>query len=324
MIKYLKENAKLIPWLMFIPAWYLKDQGVPVFGIFLNIYEKMSVLFLAMLLMLLLSNINTLKSKAINIFSDAATITAGIYEIFVFSEAVFNNVYRNNSEAYLLMISVMSCVLLITIIMYISLHINEMTDLSITNNGLSFSNADEKRTVVHEAGHLIFYGLLNNVPEIKVEIVDNRRAFFIKDYLGYVEHSNFSDVRTKENMEWEMKMILGGKQLEEYVLGITSVGASDDMESWNKLAIKYLEEGFGDFYYHDAKNEEEITSNNLTLSRLKRYQEDQVIDFFTANDSAVKSIVSLIENQRVLHNKDIEQHLTQVESTFHSPKISYS
>jgi len=324
MIKYLKENAKMIPWLMLIPAWYLKDQGSPIFSMFLSVYEKMSVLFLAMLLMLLLSNINTLKSKAINIFSDTATITAGLYEVFVFSEALFNNVYRNNANAYLLMISIMSCILLITIIMYIALHINEMTDLSISNNSLSFSSEDEKRTIIHEAGHLIFYGLLNNFPEIKVEIVDNRRAFFIKDYLGYVEHSEFVDSRTKDNLEWEMKMILGGKQMEEYILGVTSVGASEDMQSWNKLAIEYLEEGFGDFYYHNAISEEEIKSNNLTLSRLKRYQEEQVIDFFIANDSAVKEIISLIEKQRVLHNKDIEKHLTQVESTFNSPKISYS
>ena len=324
MIQYLKENGKVIPWLMLLPAWYLKDQGAPMFGVFLDIYEKISILFLAMFLMILLNNINTLKSKAIKIFSDTATITAGVYELLIFGEAIFNHLNKVDSDSYMILLSVATCVMLITFIMYIALHINEMTDISISSNNLYFSSKEEKRTVVHEAGHLIFYGLLESYPQIKVEIVDNSRAFFIKDYLGYVEHSVFSDVRTKENLEWEMKMTLGGKQLEEHVLGVISVGASEDMEFWNKLATEYLEEGFGDVYYHNPTDEAQIKSNNLTLSRLKRNQEEQIADFFIANDSAIKELISLIESQRVLENKDVEGYLKQVESTFNSPKISYS
>lgn len=324
MIQYLKENGKLIPWLMLLPAWYLKDHGAPTFGVFLDVYEKMSFLFLAMFLMILLNNIKTLRSKSVKIFSDTTTIMAGVYELLIFGEAVINHLSTLDINAYIILLSVATCVLLITFIMYIALHINDMTDISICSNNLYFSHKEEKRTIVHEAGHLVFYGLLEKFPEIKVEIVDNSRAFFIKDYLGYVEHSLFSDVRTKENLEWEMKMVLGGKQLEEYVLGGVSVGASEDMELWNTLAIEYLEEGFGDVYYHNPKDDEQIKSNNITLSRLKRNQEEQVIDFFIANDSAVKELIALVEKQRVLHNKDVEAHLKQVESTFNSPKISYS
>ena len=87
---------------------------------------------------------------------------------------------------------------------------------------------EEKRnTAYHEAGHaLVAYFLPDADPLHKVTIIPRGRALGVTMQLPEEDKYNY----TKEYMQSTITILLSGRAAEEIFLGITTTGASNDME----------------------------------------------------------------------------------------------
>lgn len=286
--------------------------------IFLSISKKIFYLFIIISLIIMLSNISKIKSKIIGIFFDLISILLFSYEILYFC---FNYFTKNNNYLTLSAIT-LSIIFIIFSCLYV-LQKQEIIDMSIKNNIYYYDNPHEYRTVVHEVGHLLCYGLIKNIPDLKVKIVDTKKTFFVKSYFGYVEHEDFKDDDTKLFMEWEMRMLLAGKEMEKFIFNDIGMGSSSDYQRWNFIANKYLELGFGNPFYINPKNKNQLEINYFALDNLKKQMENEICIFFFNNTDIIDDLIVLLNKNKILINKDIYNYLNKVIPTSSMIKIDH-
>ena len=153
-------------------------------------------------------------------------------------------------------------------------------------------NEQEKRnTAYHEAGHaLVAYFLPDADPLHKVTIIPRGRALGVTMQLPEEDKYNY----TKEYMQSTITILLAGRAAEEIFLGITTTGASNDMERTTSLARKMVCEwgmsGMGPLTF--GKNDEQIFLAR-EISRAKDYSEKTAIKI----DEEVKKIISASNQQ---------------------------
>ena len=151
---------------------------------------------------------------------------------------------------------------------------------------------EEKRnTAYHEAGHaLVAYLLPDADPLHKVTIIPRGRALGVTMQLPEEDKYNY----TKEYMQSTITILLSGRAAEEIFLGITTTGASNDMERTTGLARKMVcEWGMSDLGpLTFGKNEEQIFLGR-EISRPKDYSEKTAIKI----DEEVRRIISVSNQQ---------------------------
>ena len=133
----------------------------------------------------------------------------------------------------------------------------------------------KRNTAYHEAGHaLVAYFLPDADPLHKVTIIPRGRALGVTMQLPEEDKYNY----TKEYMQATITILLAGRAAEEIFLGITTTGASNDMERTTSLARKMVCEwgmsAMGPLTF--GKNEEQIFLAR-EISRAKDYSEKTAI-----------------------------------------------
>lgn len=310
MFNLLKKYWKGLAWLCF-PFFYFFNYKLEDFEIFFKVFDKVAMFCIVMISIIMLSNIRNLKSYAISIIFYFVSCVFTLYicikliSFIIVSYIGIENL--NKSMTYDFILSLF----LIIFTLAIALHNNKIIDLSIKDNVYTYINSDQYRTSVHEAGHLICYGLFKKIPSINVKIIDTKNCFFIREYLGYVEVSDdiVIEAKTKSFLEWEMRMLLAGKELENYILGDSGSGSKGDFNKWHKIAHEYLSLGFGEIYYDKPKNDNERKLNHMTLSKLKRKQEKNLAVFFEYNNKEIKNIIDILYKEKKLSNAQIKNLL---------------
>lgn len=110
------------------------------------------------------------------------------------------------------------------------------SSVGLTNRSVSLGEADRRRVAVHEAGHAILnIFLLNNIPEL-ISIAPRGTS------LGLVLSGEGEErfLRSSQDLEQSIAVMLGGRAAEELVLGSISTGAANDLQKANELACQMV------------------------------------------------------------------------------------
>lgn len=158
------------------------------------------------------------------------------------------------------------------------------------------------QVAVHEAGHALLFGLLNdgllNDKLRKFEIKVFRKINSKSPNYGYVHFSQFKNgYLKKDHLEWIMMMNLAGKEFEKIIFNDDFVGATTDMVQFNYYAHQYLQSGFSDVYYLNPVNDAEVKMNYLSLNKLKMEMEDKTRDFLIKNKEAGLELAKRVTEQ---------------------------
>lgn len=311
MLNIFKKYWKVLAWICF-PFFYLfneYDSLIPIENFF-NIFNKVVVFSIVMLSFIILSNIRYLKSYAVSTIFSFISYILTLYIIMKIIIFINENYISFKITQEYFFYNLLLSIFLILLVLAITLHNNKFIDLTIKDNVHFYINSDQYRTTVHEVGHLICYGLLKKLPPIKVKIIDTKNCFLVREYLGYVEVSDDCEIqKTKSLLEWEMIMLLSGKELERYIMGDSGSGSKGDFKKWQKVAHEYLNLGFGEIYYDKPNNDDERKLNHMTLSKLKRKQEKNLAVFFEYNNKEIKNIIDILYKEKKLSNAQIKNLL---------------
>ncbi|GJI56969.1 hypothetical protein HEMROJRC1_20810 [Rodentibacter sp. JRC1] len=174
---------------------------------------------------------------------------------------------------------------------------------------------DLHRIAAHEAGHLLVYAALGQLPNgVKAEVktqTDHTNS------LGYVTGVISKGVTfSRLFSEWQMLMILGGRVGESTLLNDNTLGSIEDHQRWLNAAKSYLSNYFTEIFYPDAQSEFEAKHNNEQLLVLKNKQEDLLQQFFALNMEHLTVLKETLQQQKVMLAEDIIAFFQQANIRF--------
>jgi cell division protease FtsH len=171
------------------------------------------------------------------------------------------------------------------------------------------SEAEKKVTAIHEAGHALVAVMLPNAdPLHKVTIIPRGRALGLTMQLPIDEKHNYS----RDYLEDQIAILLGGRIAEEITLGSITTGAGNDLERATEMARKMVCEwgmsgAMGPLTF--GKKEEQIFLGR-EIAQHQDYSEDtalridqEVKRFVTDNYTKAQNIL-LEHKQKVLDMAD--------------------
>ncbi|QIA76795.1 hypothetical protein [Rodentibacter caecimuris] len=167
----------------------------------------------------------------------------------------------------------------------------------------------------HEAGHLLVYGALGQLPpSMKVEVKEHTDD---TTSLGYV--SAFTSKRVTQSrlfIEWQMLATLAGREGESILLQDNSLGSIYDNHEWFNLARLYLKNHFKGIFYIEPLSEFEFNANEAKLNALKEKQTQLLQEFFSLNLPVYKQLTSMLIEKKILHGHEIIEFFQQANITF--------
>src|SRR5688572_14212780 len=171
------------------------------------------------------------------------------------------------------------------------------------------SESEKRVTAIHEAGHALLTVVLPHADPIhKVTIIPRGMALGLTQQLPIDEKHNYS----REHLEDQIAILLGGRIAEEITLGSITTGAGNDLERATDLARRMVCEwgmshAMGPLTF--GKKEEQIFLGR-EISQHQDYSEDtalridqEVKRFVTDNYSRAQSLLSE-HKQRLLDMAD--------------------
>jgi cell division protease FtsH len=148
------------------------------------------------------------------------------------------------------------------------------------------TESDKKVTAYHEAGHaLVAYMMPGSDPLHKVTIIPRGMALGLTQQLPETDKHNY----TKEFVEGQISILMGGRCAEKMFLNLQTTGAANDIEVATERARKMVTEwgmspAMGPLTF--GKKEEQIFLGR-EISQHRDYSEDTAIQI----DKEVKRIV---------------------------------
>jgi hypothetical protein len=186
-------------------------------------------------------------------------------------------------------------------------------------------NEDDRRTTsIHEVGHAIVYGILEQIPESLFIIIKNQ------DYdEDYISSSGFCGSAIKEQaypyqsfIEFRMLVTLGGFEAEKAILGECSTGARADIKNWYSSAKLYYSCGFsGELYFPDPEAEWEEKANREVLETLLQKHHAILAQFFQVNLTVLKDLADALLEQNKMKASDLAPYLERVVRTHGMPVV---
>lgn len=121
--------------------------------------------------------------------------------------------------------------------------------LGLENGSLSVSDAEKRAIAYHEAGHAVTAAVIPGSDKLqKVSIIPRGRALGAAFYLP-----EENVLMSKEKLENQLVVALGGRAAEQVFIGSVTSGAADDFRKATSLARKMvLEWGMGDHFANMA------------------------------------------------------------------------
>jgi Peptidase family M41 len=186
-------------------------------------------------------------------------------------------------------------------------------------------NEDDRRTTsIHEAGHALVYGILEQIPEsLFIEI---RNQYYDGDYIS---SSGFCGSAIKEQaypyqsfVEFRMLVTLGGFEAEKAILGECSTGARSDIKNWYLSARLYHSCGFsGKLYFPDPEADWEEKANREVLETLLQNHHATLAQFFQVNLTVLKELADALLEQNKMKASDLAPYLERVVRTHGMPVV---
>ena len=175
------------------------------------------------------------------------------------------------------------------------------------------SAKDIHRTAGHEAGHLLLYAEL---PELPAELTVNVMGELSHkdEYRGYVRHSLefVPEVLTEGYLRWLMLMNLAGSEAEFAIFGERADGAVRDNGLWLSTAAFYLSAGFGEVFYVDPVGDAQQAHNRAVLNALKAQHVAELATRFAANKGILIELAAAIAEKKSMTRHEIASYLVRV------------
>ncbi|AFZ66135.1 ATP-dependent zinc metalloprotease FtsH [Deinococcus peraridilitoris] len=121
--------------------------------------------------------------------------------------------------------------------------------LGLENASLTITPAERRAIAYHEAGHAVTAAVTPGADKLqKVSIIPRGRALGAAFYLPEEQV-----LMSKERLENQLVVSLGGRAAEEVFIGTVTTGAADDFKKSTNMARRMvLEWGMGDTFQHQA------------------------------------------------------------------------
>jgi cell division protease FtsH len=159
--------------------------------------------------------------------------------------------------------------------------------MGVERKSMILSDAEKKVTAFHEAGHaLVAAKLPNSDPVHKVTIIPRGMALGVTMQLPIDDRHNY----TKEYLQTDIAILMGGRIAEEMFLNQMSTGAGNDIERATELSRKMVcEWGMSDLGPLTFGKKEEQIFLGREIAQHRDYSEDTAIKI----DGEVRKLVSL-------------------------------
>jgi cell division protease FtsH len=159
--------------------------------------------------------------------------------------------------------------------------------MGVERKSMILSDAEKKVTAYHEAGHaLVAAKLPNSDPVHKVTIIPRGMALGVTMQLPIDDRHNY----TKEYLQTDIAILMGGRIAEEMFLNQMSTGAGNDIERATELSRKMVcEWGMSDLGPLTFGKKEEQIFLGREIAQHRDYSEDTAIKI----DGEVRKLVSL-------------------------------
>jgi cell division protease FtsH len=158
--------------------------------------------------------------------------------------------------------------------------------MGVERKSMILSDEEKKVTAYHEAGHaLVAAKLPKSDPVHKVTIIPRGMALGVTQQLPIDDRHNY----TKEYLETDIAILMGGRLAEEIFLTQMSTGAGNDIERATELARKMVcEWGMSDLGPLTFGKKEEQIFLGREIAQHRDYSEDTAIKI----DGEVRKLVS--------------------------------
>lgn len=174
------------------------------------------------------------------------------------------------------------------------------------------SAKDIRRTAIHEAGHLVYYADLPELPaDLSVKVLEKIGAADM--FRGQVSSPGvWPSEQTEGFMRWWMQMNLAGSEAEFVLLQERGDGADGDNSRWLHTAKNYLKAGFGEVFYAEPSGEAEQAHNRAVLNALKATHVDAVRARLLSNKEVVAELAEAIAERKVMKLEEIAPYLSRI------------
>src|SRR5712671_3129533 len=158
--------------------------------------------------------------------------------------------------------------------------------MGVERKSLLLTDEEKKNTAYHEAGHaLVGVKLPNSDPVHKVTIIPRGMALGVTMQLPIDDRHNY----TKEYLQTEIAILMGGRLAEEMFLNQMSTGAGNDIERATELSRKMVcEWGMSDLGPLTFGKKEEQIFLGREIAQHRDYSEDTAIKI----DNEVRKLVN--------------------------------
>ncbi len=191
-------------------------------------------------------------------------------------------------------------------------HIDRARDqllMGAERKGVLIDEHERYATAVHEAGHVAIGVVAKHTdPVHKVSILPRGRALGVTASLPEKDRLLY----TKEYLEDQICLMLGGRAAEIAILGTMTAGASDDIERASNIARKMVAElGMSDIGPICLKNDTSLPHSEKLLARVEEttrmileQQLERAVRIVTKHRASVDEVVSgLLERDTLEHDE---------------------
>lgn len=184
--------------------------------------------------------------------------------------------------------------------------------------------ADIQRTAVHEAGHLLLYACLLEVPA-DLSVIVHTEVGAADKYRGFVNHAGEEPTVTTERFaHWAMLRHLAGAEAEFIVFGERADGACGDNSNWMSAATMYLSSGFGEAFFAKPDGEAQIMHNRAVLNSLKARCVAEVDAFVATNKALLEELAAAIVEHKSMTREQLLPYLARVADVETMPRVRYN
>jgi len=183
---------------------------------------------------------------------------------------------------------------------------------------------DLRMTCIHEAGHALLYGILDQIPESLFVQINHKTYDDDRNSVSGFVGSSFKEQAfpCQSFIEWRMLVNLGGLEAEKAILGQFTSGGRSDIKRWYDSAKFYFSCGFSDrLYFPNPEAEWEEKINQETLAFMLSKQRRVLELFFQENLSILNELADALREQNRLKAPDLEPYLKRIVRTDGMPVV---
>ncbi len=175
--------------------------------------------------------------------------------------------------------------------------------LDIGHDRSEVSDSEYWTYCVHEAGHLLLYGLLSRLPEDAFAVVDRSPQYGFGGYVSLL--AQVSDQSTRVSvMEWLAMTYYAGAAAEEIEFGSHCEGGKSDFAGAETAVRRLASMQPGEAYFPSPENDVERGINAETIRALRKRYFEAALAYLRANRTA---LINVAEHLRKNASMDCEE-----------------